>query len=386
MNNLTPLGEVAYLAMGSAPPGESYNLTGDGVPMIAGAGDYGKEHPEPKKWTTSPTQVTKVGDLIVCVRATIGDLNWADKEYCLGRGVAGIRPKDDRLDLRYAAYYIGAMKDRLARLGTGSTFLAIRRADLENFMIPLPPLPEQKRIAAILDKADAIRKKRKQAIELNETFLRSTFLEMFGDPVTNPKGWEIQKLVDLCVPKIGLKAGPFGSALKKESYTNFGFRIYGQEQVIAGTLSVGDYYISDTKFSQLSSCAVEPGDLLISLVGSIGNTLVVPDEFEPGIINPRLIRIRTNKDLLAPLYLQWVLKQDSLQNVLGRRSHGGTMPVLNASMLKELRIPVPPLAFQEEFLALLTKAESSFTTTESLDGKANDLFNSLVQRAFRGEL
>ena len=203
MMNTVPLGEVADLAMGSAPPGHSYNNNGQGLPMIAGAGDYGEKFPNPKKWTTSPTRVTEIGDLIVCVRATIGDLNWADKKYCLGRGVAGLRPKKGKLDINFAAHYINAKKNDLEKLGTGSTFLAIRRADLENFPIPLPPLPEQKRIAAILDKADAIRRKRQQAIQLADEFLRATFLDMFGDPVTNPKGWEVQPLENLVNFKTG---------------------------------------------------------------------------------------------------------------------------------------------------------------------------------------
>ncbi len=369
--NQKPLIEVATLQRGYDLP-VSQRISGN-VPVFAANGPIG---------THNQSRVKGPG-VVTGRSGSIGKVHYVEKDYWPLNTALFVNNFHGN-DPKYVYYLLKVM--RLERYSEGTGVPTLNRNNIHGISVSLPPLTEQKRIAAILEKADAIRKKRKQVIELTETFLRSAFLEMFGDPVTNPKEWEVQKLVDLCVPKIGLKAGPFGSALKKEVYTKFGYRIYGQEQVIAGTLDVGNYYVSKSKFKQLSSCAVKPGDLLISLVGSIGNTLVVPDEFEPGIINPRLIRIRTNKDLLAPLYLQWVLKQDSLQNVLGRRSHGGTMPVLNASMLKELWIPVPPIAFQEEFLALLTKADSSFAKAELLDEKADDLFNSLVQRAFRGEL
>ena len=192
-----PLGEVAQINMGSAPPSLSYNSVGAGVPLIAGAGDFGKENPVQKKWTTEPTRITEIGDLIVCVRATIGNLNWANKKYCLGRGVAGIRSKNAKIELNFAFHYINSKKNELVKLGTGSTFLAIRKADLEKFPFPDLGLKEQKRIAAILDKADGIRKKREKALQLADSFLRATFLEMFGDPVTNPKGWDSLPLKEL---------------------------------------------------------------------------------------------------------------------------------------------------------------------------------------------
>src|SRR5687768_5153847 len=106
MKNFVPLGSIAHIAMGTAPPGETYNTDGRGVPMIAGASDYGEMHPEPKQWTTEPSRIAEPGDLIICVRATIGDLNWADRRYCLGRGVAGIRAHPDKLDNRYLAHFL----------------------------------------------------------------------------------------------------------------------------------------------------------------------------------------------------------------------------------------------------------------------------------------
>ena len=270
--------------------------------------------------------------------------------------------------------------------GVGGSLLRARPAEVEKIKIPLPSLPEQKRIAAILDKADAIRRKRQQAIKLADDFLRATFLDMFGDPITNPKWWPITALESVCVSKQGIKAGPFGSALKKEVYTSSGYRVYGQEQVIGGDFSIGDYYIDEEKYDEMFVYAVQPGDLLISLVGSIGNTIVAPEHIEPGIINPRLLRIRTKKEKLNPVFLQYLLKQPNTQAELAKYSHGGTMPVLNGSMLKEFNIIVPPVKKQNDFSEFARRHRK---TADKLIGSFNslkDLFNSLTQRAFRGEL
>jgi len=126
--------------------------------------------------------------------------------------------------------------------------------------------------------------------------------------------------------------------------------------------------------------------MLISLVGSIGKTLVVPEEFEPGIINPRLVRIRPNKDLLQSEYLQQLFKQPRFQMQLSSYSHGGTMPILNAGILKDLNIQMPPLELQSQFISILNKIEikmKDFITAQRFN---ENLFCSLTQKAFNGEL
>ena len=153
------LKEVCDVTMGQAPPGSSYNTQNDGFPLVAGAGDLGPLNPIPKNYTTAPTRISSVGDIILCIRATIGDVNWSDREYCLGRGVSGLSPHEDIVDPLYLWYWLQASKKILSREARGSTFKQISRDAIESMRIPLPPLPEQRRIAAILDKAYTIRRK-----------------------------------------------------------------------------------------------------------------------------------------------------------------------------------------------------------------------------------
>jgi type I restriction enzyme, S subunit len=155
-----------------------------------------------------------------------------------------------------------------------------------------------------------------------------------------------------------VKAGPFGSSLKKEFYVESGFRVYGQEQVIAGNLSIGDYYIDKEKFETLKACEVKAGDILISLVGTFGKVLVVPDIFEPGIINPRLVRLSLNPKLIDPYFFCRFFRSPLAQTQMSLQSHGGTMDILNAKNISELFVPLPPLEEQRRIAAILDKADA----------------------------
>ena len=323
--------------------------------------------------------------MITCRGATCGNVHISEpRSYINGNAMALDQLDSGRVDIRYLYYFF--LRRGFNDVISGSAQPQITGQGLTKVKIPLPPLEEQKHIAAILDKADAIRRKRQQAIDLTDKLLRSVFLDMFGDPVTNPKGWEVKPIESICVQKAGVKAGPFGSALKKEYYTKSGYRIYGQEQVIAGTLSIGDYYIDEAKYSKLASCSVESGDMLVSLVGTLGKTLVVPEKFEPGIINPRLVRLRTNNNLLNSEYLQQLFKQPGFQAQLNAYSHGGTMPILNAGIIKSLNVQLPPIELQLCFISILKSIERKMNNFLSAQALNEDLFSSLTQRAFRGEL
>jgi type I restriction enzyme S subunit len=190
----------------------------------------------------------------------------------------------------------------------------------------------------------------------------------------------------LCDGKYGVKAGPFGSSLKKECYTTSGYRVYGQEQVIAGDFTIGDYYISKEKFEALRACEVKAGDVLISLVGTFGKVVVVPDGIEPGIINPRLLKISPKKKKVDSVFLATLLQQASVQSLLLQMSHGGTMGILNAGLLKQLRVPLPPVRLQREFAERVAEVRALETAQAQSRQRLEALFASLLDRAFQGEL
>ncbi|HHQ4555883.1 TPA: restriction endonuclease subunit S, partial [Aeromonas veronii] len=162
-------------------------------------------------------------------------------------------------------------------------------------------------------------------------------------PFELPQGWDWVKLDYIAKnEKNALKAGPFGSALKKDMYVASGYKIYGQEQVISGDEELGDYFIDEEKYLSLESCKVQAGDILVSLVGTIGKVLILSDNAARGIINPRLVKVSLFSDIDRK-YISVVLGSQLVQDELYRKSHGSTMNVLNLGLLRELVFPLPPV-------------------------------------------
>lgn len=200
-----------------------------------------------------------------------------------------------------------------------------------------------------------------------------------------PNGWEWVKFDHIAAnEKNALKAGPFGSALKKDMYIESGYKIYGQEQVISGNESIGDYYISHEKYKSLESCSVKPGDILISLVGTIGRVLILSENCLPGIINPRLVKISLYCDINRA-FISRVLASPLLRAELAEKSHGGTMDILNLGLLRSVAIPLPPLAEQhrivvkvDQIMTLCDQLKISLTHARQQN---EQLASSLVERA-----
>ncbi len=186
--------------------------------------------------------------------------------------------------------------------------------------------------------------------------------------------------------KHALKAGPFGSALKKDIYVPSGYKIYGQEQVIRGDHSFGDYFIEEAKFRELENCAVKPGDLLISLVGTAGKVLVLPENARPGIINPRLIKLSLNPSFIAPAYAAYMLQSAWAALFFKGQAHGGTMEILNLGIVKALPVPLPPLHEQHRIVAEVDRRLSIVREVEAeVDAnlkRAQALRQAVLARAF----
>jgi type I restriction enzyme S subunit len=165
------LGEISEIIMGQSPPGDTYNESRDGVPLINGPAEYGAKHPIPSKWTTQPTKITRPGDILFCVRGnTTGRLNVADKEYCIGRGVAAIREIENVSETEYLFYLAALNAGRILQIASagGSTFPNITKSQLTGYKVPSPPLGEQRQIAHILTTADrkiAAEEQRKAALQ-----------------------------------------------------------------------------------------------------------------------------------------------------------------------------------------------------------------------------
>jgi type I restriction enzyme S subunit len=163
-----------------------------------------------------------------------------------------------------------------------------------------------------------------------------------------------------------LKAGPFGSSVTKATYITSGYKVYGQQEVVAKDLNAEAYFVSETTFSRHKSCAVKPGDILMTMMGTIGRVYRVPEGAPEGIINPRLVRLAFDTSRILPEYAEVALEQPPLQRLLDRRSHGGTMQGLNLEALASVRLPLPPLPEQRKIAEILRTWDTAIQKAEQL--------------------
>lgn len=192
--------------------------------------------------------------------------------------------------------------------------------------------------------------------------------------------WPTKKLKNLGTKeKPAIKAGPFGSSLKKEDHVADGYKVYGQEQVIKGDAHFGDYFIDHKKYQTLKSCAVNPGDVLISLVGTMGKVLIVPENALPGVINPRLLRLSLDQKQITPEFTKLFFEDFNTAKTLKRWSQGGTMDVLNADMVGNLQVTLPSLAEQTAIASILSNWDLAIEKAERLIVAKEKRFTSLVK-------
>ncbi len=201
-----------------------------------------------------------------------------------------------------------------------------------------------------------------------------------------PEDWDTPHLDSLGSGGIpAIKAGPFGSSLTKAQYVAEGYKVYGQEQVIRGNYLFGDYFISAKKYRELESCAVRPGDVLLSLVGTAGKLLEVPDVAQPGVINPRLLRFSFDRSKVLPRFFKYQFESDLVQSRLSRHAQGGTMGVLNAGALRPFQIPLPTLPEQRAIAAVLSDMDALLCGLDRLIAKKSNLKQAAMQQLLTGQ-
>lgn len=332
------------------------------------------------------TAIVPSGTLLFSFKLSIGKIAVAGVPLYTNEAIAALIIRDSKLLSRDFLKY--ALMSQLHDTGANDAVLGkvLNKEMVCQIPIPVPPLSEQERIVRKLGEADQLRQLRAEADRRTADLIPAMFHEMFGNLAAGKNRFPILRLEDICVTPAGIKAGPFGSSLKKECYTIEGPRVYGQEQIIAGDFTIGDYHISQSKYDEMKAYAVLPWDVLISLVGTFGKIAIVPENSEPGIINPRLIRLRVNQDNILPVFLKRYLEMKDTQDYLQSLARGQTMGVLNATLLRELTVPVPPLEQQRIFVSHVAEIQDFQADQAESKLQVDNLFQSLLHRAFQGEL
>lgn len=274
---------------------------------------------------------------------------------------------------RAMAYYKAKLRGSTARRRSlpSAVFLALP--------VPIPSVEEQRRIAAILDKADAIRAKRRQVLAHLDSLTQSIFHDMFGDdPATS------------AVAEIALKVrtGPFGSQLLHGEFVGEGIAVLGLDNVVRNEFLWAERrYVTPEKYEQLKRYTVHPGDVLISIMGTTGRCVVVPEDIPTAINTKHICAITPDTAKLLPAFLRAAfLWHPEARAHLRRQTKGSIMDGLNMGIIRAMPVPVPSLDRQHEFHRHTVQVDAQRSAVQVASRTDDQLFESLQSRAFRGEL
>ena len=300
-------------------------------------------------------------------------LKFIDFYFCLGAdGVKVLQPIDG-IDTKYLYYYL--LKQELPNVGYSRHFKF-----LKEISVPLSSLPTQKRIAEILDKADALRKKDRQLLKHYDDLAQSLFIDMFGDPVRNEKSWEVKKIGTISTSKLGKML---------DSKKNTGEHVYeylGNSNVLWHKFDFNDLKKMAFTDKEKVKYKLESGDILMCEGGEAGRCAVWKNERQNLFFQKAIHQIRLNTQIIIPDFFSWLIyflvKGHGLKNYITT----ATIAHLTGIKLKEIPIIVPPIPLQNQFAEQIQNIEQQKEKLKAQIVQSENLFQSLVQQAFNGGL
>jgi Restriction endonuclease S subunits len=295
-------------------------------------------------------------------------------------GVKLLKSKKDKVIYKYLYYFF--LNNEVPDTGYNRHFKWIKR-----FEIPLPSLEIQKKIAYVLDKAQELIDKRKKQIELLDEFLQSVFIDIFADPIINPKGWAKKGIIDCCDYKDDIKCGPFGTQLNKSEFQRNGVPLWGIAQINSQFRKRPVDFLTSEKAKELSDYSIKENDIVMSRKGTVGKCALFPKGLPNGVMHSDVLRIRTTKSIVNPTFICFQLRiSKEIERQIAMVSQGAIMAGINVGKLKSIEVLVPPLGIQNQFASIAEATEKQRAMMlQSLTEMENN-FNSIMQKAFRGEL
>jgi type I restriction enzyme S subunit len=374
MNTVIQLGDIASVVMGQAPPGKDCNKEGNGYPFVK-AGEFSGDRPVVREWTTNPLKKAKDGDVLVCVvGATAGKINLGI-DCAIGRSVAAVRPLPERLYTNYLHHFL---RTKTLVLRHGSQGLAqgvITREMLLGLEIPLPPLEEQRRIAAILDKTNEINRFRECYQALCRDLELSIFYKEFGSPGANPFGWPTIPLAEMAEI---FSDGPFGSNLKSSHYVESGIRVVRLQNIgIGAFLDYDQAFIDPLHYETIKKHSCLPGDVLIGTLGDPNlRACILPDGIPVAVNKADCIQMRCDTSRSTTAYITHLLNLPEVNQMASSLILGQTRGRISMGRLKGFVVPMPPLEKQIQFARKIGALNSLRKIGESSASSIRDLIDS----------
>jgi type I restriction enzyme S subunit len=374
------LGSVANIIMGLSPKGDTYNNEGIGTPLLNGPTEFGDTNPDCSLFTTDSKRECKKGDLIFCVRASTGKMNWADRVYSLGRGVCSISG-ETQLDTKFIRYYLDFKLDALLKNAGGGTFSNLRKDALRDFKIPYPPY--RSKIASILSAYDDLIEKDLKRIKILEEMVQMIYKEWFvnfrfpghekvkmvkSELGMVPEGWEIKNLGDVCDVVMG-------QSPKSEFYNTSGEGLPFHQ----GVTHFGKRFPKHNMYCTVENRIAEKGDLLLSVRAPVGRINIANSKL---IIGRGLSSIRHKEGLQSFLYYQ--LKEIfSEEDIMGS---GSIFKAITKEDLFSLKVLLPSKALDEDFNTLAAPIDSEIEILSVKNENLRKTCDLLLPKLINGEI
>lgn len=351
------------------------------MPFFQGKADFKEKYPQVRMWCNSENRKeAEPGDILISVRAPVGSVNICNQKSIIGRGLSAIRPFPN-LNGEFLYYFFKSNEQKIANLGTGSTFKAITQETLGKIDVPLPPITDQIRIAHLLGKVEGLIAQRKQHLQQLDDLLKTVFLEMFGDPVRmkNQPHFQFGNYLEF------LTSGSRGWAKYYSDSGNVFLRINNVKDT---RIKLDDIvYVDAPKSVEANRTRVKAGDLLLSITADLGRTAVVPSELEGAYINQHLALIRILPDEgLNPIFLAWYFTMPYGNAFIQKKNREGVKAGLNFDDIRGLQIVKPAVQLQNQFANIVEKVEDLKSLYQQSLSELENLYGALSQKAFKGEL
>jgi type I restriction enzyme S subunit len=344
----------------------------------------------------SSLKILQSGTLLLTSRATIGSTAINSRPVTINQGMTALIG-NEKIDETFYAYFFGLLKSYLEQLGAGSTFREVSRSMIKKLKIPIPPLPEQRKIAEILSTVDRAIQRVDEAIARTERLKRGLMQELLTRGIGHeefkfskelgheiPEEWKVVTLIETVENQNNIVAGPFGSNLKVCDYRDEGVPIIRLQNIERNKFIEKDIkHTSYEKAKELSYHSYRPGDIVLAKLGDpIGKTCVVPESIRPGIVVADVVRIRVSQKKANTNFIEYILNSSTCFNQLRKETIGSTRPRVNISQVRNLKIPLPPLPEQQKIAEVLStvdkKLELERKRKEKLKRIKKGLMNDLL--------
>ncbi len=380
---------VAEIIMCQSPPSSTYNDRGVGLPFLQGKAEFGEIYPTLKIYTSRPTKIAERRDILISVRAPVGEVNLTPSKCCIGRGLSAIRPKPSKLDYKFAFYYSKQANHQLLAMATGSTFGAVKKEDLISFLIPLPPLPEQQKIAEILSTVDEAIQKSDEIIEKTRELKKGLMQQLLTRGISHtkfkqteigeiPEEWKVVRLGEITEIIGG------GTPSTRDSHYwngNIPFVIPTDITNLRNNyLERTENYITEEGLKNSSAKLLPVGTVLLTSRATIGFCAI------------NKIPVATNQGFASLICGERVLNSYILYsmrfitNKLESLASGSTFREVSKTTLKSLKLPLPPFLEQRKIAEILSTVDEKIEVERRRKEKLEELKKGLMQVLLTGKV